>query len=28
LFVGMPWFLTRMTAYTRLLITDLHRYLS
>jgi flagellar biosynthetic protein FliQ len=27
LLVGMPWFLTRMTAYTRLLITDLHRYL-
>ena len=27
LLVGMPWFLTRMAAYTRLLITDLHRYL-
>ena len=27
LLVGMPWFLTRMTAYARLLITDLHRYL-
>lgn len=25
--VGMPWFLNRMAAYTRLLITDLHRYL-
>jgi hypothetical protein len=23
----MPWFLTRMAAYTKLLITDLHRYL-
>jgi len=27
LLVGMPWFLTRMAAYTKLLITDLHRYL-
>jgi flagellar biosynthesis protein FliQ len=27
LLVGMPWFLTRMAAYTQLLITDLHRYL-
>jgi len=27
LLVGMPWFLTRMAAYTRLLITNLHRYL-
>ncbi|MGA8043767.1 MAG: flagellar biosynthetic protein FliQ [Terracidiphilus sp.] len=25
--VGMPWFLNRMAAYTRLLFTDLHRYL-
>jgi flagellar biosynthetic protein FliQ len=27
LLVGMPWFLTRMASYTRLLISDLHRYL-
>jgi len=27
LLVGMPWFLTRMAAYTRLLLVDLHRYL-
>ncbi|MGB7549691.1 MAG: flagellar biosynthetic protein FliQ [Terracidiphilus sp.] len=27
LLVGMPWFLTRMATYTRLLLTDLHRYL-
>lgn len=27
LLVGMPWFLARMTAYTRMLLTDLHRYL-
>jgi flagellar biosynthetic protein FliQ len=27
LLVGMPWFLTRIAAYTQLLITDLHRYL-
>ncbi len=27
LLVGMPWFLTRMATYTRLLFTDLHRYL-
>ena len=27
LLVGMPWFLARMTAYTRLLLVDLHRYL-
>ena len=27
LLVGMPWFLGRMAAYTRLLLTDLHRYL-
>lgn len=24
---GMPWFLGRMTTYTRLLLHDLHRYL-
>jgi flagellar biosynthetic protein FliQ len=27
LLVGMPWFLARMAAYTRLLLADLHRYL-
>ena len=27
LLVGMPWFLGRMAAYTRLLLVDLHRYL-
>ncbi len=27
LLVGMPWFLERMAAYTRLLLTDLHRYI-
>ena len=27
LLVGMPWFLERMAAYTRVLLTDLHRYL-
>lgn len=27
LLVGMPWFLARMTGYTRLLLADLHRYL-
>jgi flagellar biosynthetic protein FliQ len=27
LLVGMPWFLMRMAAYTRLLLVDLHRYL-
>ena len=27
LLVGMPWFLARMVAYTRILITDFHRYL-
>ena len=27
LLVGMPWFLARMAAYTRLLLTDLHRFL-
>lgn len=27
LLVGMPWFLARMAAYTRLLLSDFHRYL-
>jgi flagellar biosynthetic protein FliQ len=27
LLAGMPWFLSRMAAYTRLLLTDFHRYL-
>ena len=27
LLVGMPWFLGRMAAYTRLLLLDLHRYI-
>jgi flagellar biosynthetic protein FliQ len=27
LLVAMPWFLERLAAYTRLLLTDLHRYL-
>ena len=27
LLVGMPWFLNRMMAYTRILLEDLHRYL-
>jgi flagellar biosynthesis protein FliQ len=27
LLVGMPWFLGRLAAYTRLLLSDLHRYL-
>ncbi|HEV2486405.1 MAG TPA: flagellar biosynthetic protein FliQ [Terracidiphilus sp.] len=27
LFVGMPWFLGRLTAYTRLLLMDFHRFL-
>jgi flagellar biosynthetic protein FliQ len=27
LLVGMPWFLGRMAAYTRLLLTDFTRYL-
>jgi flagellar biosynthetic protein FliQ len=27
LLAGMPWFLGRMASYTRLLLTDLHRYL-
>jgi flagellar biosynthetic protein FliQ len=26
LLVAMPWFLERLAAYTRLLLTDLHRY--
>ncbi len=27
LLVGMPWFLSRMASYTRMLLFDLHRYL-
>jgi flagellar biosynthetic protein FliQ len=27
LLVGMPWFLERMAAYTRLLFTDFHRFI-
>jgi flagellar biosynthetic protein FliQ len=27
LLVGMPWFLGRMAAYTRMLLVDFHRYL-
>jgi flagellar biosynthesis protein FliQ len=27
LLAGMPWFLGRMASYTRLLLTDLHRYI-
>jgi flagellar biosynthetic protein FliQ len=27
LLTGMPWFLARMAAYTRLLLADFHRYL-
>jgi flagellar biosynthetic protein FliQ len=27
LLVGMPWFLGRMAAYTRLLLADFHRFL-
>lgn len=27
LLAGMPWFLTRMATYTRVLMLDLHRYL-
>jgi flagellar biosynthetic protein FliQ len=27
LLAGMPWFLGRMAAYTRLLLTDFHRFL-
>jgi len=26
LLVGMPWFLSRLVTYTRLLLIDLHRY--
>ena len=26
LLVGMPWFLSRMATYTRVLLADLHRY--
>lgn len=27
LLAGMPWFLNRMAAYTRVLLSDLHRYI-
>ena len=27
LLIGMPWFLERLAAYTRVLMSDLHRYL-
>ena len=27
LLAGMPWFLVRMSDYTRVLLVDLHRYL-
>jgi flagellar biosynthetic protein FliQ len=27
LLAAMPWFLSRMATYTRLLLTDLHRYI-
>ena len=27
LLTGMPWFLGRMAAYTRLMMTDFHRFL-
>jgi hypothetical protein len=27
LLVGMPWFLGRLADYTRLLLTDFHRFL-
>jgi len=27
LLAGMPWFLERMAAYTRFLLSDFHRYL-
>jgi len=27
LLVGMPWFLSRLAAYTRLMMTDFHRFL-
>lgn len=26
LLAGMPWFLSRLATYTRVLVTDLHRY--
>jgi flagellar biosynthesis protein FliQ len=26
LLVGLPWFLGRLVVYTRVLVTDLHRY--
>lgn len=28
LLVGVPWFLSRMVTYTRLLLDDLHRYIA
>ncbi len=28
LLVGVPWFLSRMVNYTRLLLADLHRYIA
>ena len=28
LLAGTPWFLNRMAAYTRILLTDFHRFLS
>jgi flagellar biosynthesis protein FliQ len=27
LIVGMPWFLTRIADYTKMLLSDLHRYI-
>lgn len=27
LLMGMPWFLGRLVSYTRMLMTDFHRYL-
>jgi flagellar biosynthetic protein FliQ len=27
LLVGMPWFLGRLAAYTRLMMTDFHRFI-
>lgn len=27
LLVGMPWFLARLAGYTRMLMTDFHRFL-
>jgi flagellar biosynthesis protein FliQ len=27
LLAGMPWFLQRLAAYTRLLLSDFHRYI-